>query len=392
MTKKTSPLSDKDNAIYADFIKWHETSWYGAPGSDALLPLIANRYTVEEAEFLTGIPFGPKPVDFLADLKKLDKRELRKGLDELAHKGLVYRFDREGTTYYSVNDIFMLMRTSGWPGGKEETDRQFAVLGDRYFPDFMKPWENISEKALRVLPINAVIEDDRSVLPYEEIRKVLDSYTYFCVTHCPCRMKKALATGVPDKNPTEVCLHFDRLAHYIVENGLGREITRREAEEILEKCADLGLIHAISNQQQATDTICNCCSCCCMWFESVRRLKHAGGLVPSNFHISVTQETCTGCGLCVKRCPMDALQLDDAPEARGRKTTATDTQGNEKLLVNKSGKVARANVDLCIGCGVCAHKCPSRSLTLRRNTSDHHPPETARDWAIQFITQRNAAR
>ena len=129
-----------------------------------------------------------------------------------------------------------------------------------------------------------------------------------------------------------------------------------------------------------------------MWFESVRRLKHAGGLVPSNFRINVTQETCIGCGLCVKRCPMEALQLEDAPEARGRKTTATDKEGNQNLLVNKTGKVARANVDLCIGCGVCAHKCPSRTLTHRRNTSDHPPPETARDWAVQFITQRNAAR
>jgi ferredoxin len=392
MSDKNLQVSEKDRATYLNFIAWLDKSWYGAPGLDMHLPLIAARYTVDEAELLTGIPFSPKTADFLAELKNLDRAELANKLDALSRKGSVYRFDRDGTTYYCLNDVFMLMRTSGWSGKRDEDSKQFALLADRYFPEFMKPWENISEKGLRVLPINEVIEDKRSVLPYEEVKKFLDSYTYFCVTHCPCRMKKGLSTGAADKYPTEVCLHFDRLAHYVVENGLGREITRREAEDILEKCADLGLIHAISNQQEGTDTICNCCNCCCMWFESVKRLKHSGGLVPSNFHANVNQDTCTGCGLCVKRCPMEALKLKDAPGAAGRKTTVTGSDGRQRELINKTGKISEINAGLCIGCGVCAYKCPSKSLSLVRNAAEHHPPKTGRDWGIQFITQRNAGK
>ncbi len=391
MSREDFNLTGKDRQIYLDFIEWQKKSWYGAPGSEKLLPVVAAKYTPTEAAFLTGLPFSPKNLDSLSELKGMEKSDLGAKLDELTRKGILYKFQREGVPHYMLNDLFMLMRTTGWPGRTDEVARQFAVTSDKYFPDFMEPWETVSERGLRVLPINAAIEDEHTVLPYEEVKKHLDSYTYFSVSHCPCRVKKGLVTGVPDKFPTEVCLHFDRLGRYAVENGFGREITREETEQILEKCAEAGLIHAMSNQQEGPDTICNCCSCCCMWFEAVKRMKHAGGLVPSNFHVKVNQQTCTGCGLCVKRCPMEALKLKDSPEAKGRKTTVKSKDGRTRELTNKTGKISELNLDLCIGCGVCAHKCQSQSLSLIRNQADHHPPKTMRDWAIQFVTTRKAA-
>ncbi|MBN1376291.1 MAG: 4Fe-4S binding protein [Dehalococcoidia bacterium] len=392
MSENLPLLDAKKKLIYQNFITWLENSWYGAPASEILLPLIALKYTPEEAELLTGIPFSPKSIDTLAELKKMDKSKLEKKLDELTLKGLVYHFKRDGINFYNANDIFMVMRTSGWPGKKEEANKNFARLADNYFPDFMKPWEAVSEKGLRVLPINAVIEDNHTVLPYEEIKSILNSYTFFCVTHCPCRMKKNLTTEKADPYPTEVCLHFDRLGHYIVDSGLGREISRQETAEILQKCADLGLVHAISNQQEAPDTICNCCNCCCMWFESVKRLKHANGFVPSNFHVSVSATTCTGCGLCVKRCPMEALKLKEMPEYTGRKITIINKNGKQQELTNKTGKISEVDNNLCIGCGVCAYKCPSKSLKLIRNTTEHHPPRTGRDWVVQFMTETRSIR
>jgi ferredoxin len=86
---------------------------------------------------------------------------------------------------------------------------------------------------------------------------------------------------------------------------------------------------------------------------------------------------------------MEAIHLEDAPDARGRKTTIINEQGKERQLTNKTGKVSEVNINLCIGCGVCAYKCPSKSLSLHRNMTDHHPPETGRDWAIQFISRKN---
>jgi ferredoxin len=382
--------TDAEKQIYQKFIDWQKKSWYGVPGGEKMLPVIASKYTPAEAEFLTGIPFSPKNLDILSDLKGMDRAALGARLDDLTRKGFLFKFDRDGVPHYMLNDIFMMMRASGWPGRTDEQSKQFAAVSDNYFPTFMEPWETVKEKGLRVLPINATIEDEHTIVPYEEVKKHLDSYTYYSVSFCPCRVKKGLATGTLDKYPLEVCLHFDRLGRYAVENGFGREITREETERILKQCAEAGLVHGMSNQQEKPDTICNCCSCCCMWFEAVKRMKHSVGLVPSNYHVRVEQQTCTGCGLCVKRCPMEALKLKESPEARGRKMTVSEKDGRVRELTNKTGKVSELNVDLCIGCGVCAYKCQSGSLSLVRNEAEHQPPRTMRDWAVEFMTTRKA--
>ncbi len=56
-------------------------------------------------------------------------------------------------------------------------------------------------------------------------------------------------------HPKNVCLHFDDLGKYCLENGLGREITRDETLAILKQSADSGLVHGISNWEETPDTI-----------------------------------------------------------------------------------------------------------------------------------------
>jgi len=381
-------LSDKDHQIYVNFIEWLKKSWYGVPDSNVLLPYVAARYTPEEAALLTGMPFSPKTLAELADLTKTSADILGPKLDALAARGLVYKQARDGSERYYLNDIFFIYRSFGWPGGTDEYSRTVGPPQHKYLESgLMSPWQTVKEKGLRVLPVDATIEDTRGVLPYEEVRKILDKAEYFTVSHCPCRHANNLDPDSPDcRYPTEACLHFDKLGHYIVENGMGREITRRETEEILKRSAELGLIHGISNQQEKPDTICNCCRDCCIWFLALNKYGHGASLTPSNFRVAVNQSTCTGCGLCVKRCPMEALHLVDALLAKGRKTTLTTKDGRQRELTNKTGKASELDPERCIGCGVCAYKCPSQSLTLQRNQLEHHPPQTGRDWVMQFIT------
>ena len=209
MNRPDVSLTDADKGIYLKFIEWQKKSWYGVPGGEKLLPVIAAKYTSAEAEFLTGIPFSPKNLDVLSELKGMERAALGARLDELTRKGLLYKFDREGVPHYMLNDIFMLMRATGWPGRTDEHSKQFAVMSDNYFPAFMEPWETVTEKGLRE-------------------------------------------------------------------------------------------------------------------------------------------------------------------------------------LTNKTSKVSELNIDLCIGCGVCAYKCQSKSLSLVRNDADHHPPRTGRDWAVEFMSTRKA--
>jgi len=387
MDTNQRPMTEQDREIYAGLIDWLKKSWYGVPDSDVLLPYVAERYTPEEAALLNGMPFAPKTLAELADLTKISADILGPKLDELASRGLVYKQARDGVHRYHLHDIFTIYRGFGWPGSRDGYDQAVGPLQHKYITGgLMSPWQNVKEKGLRVLPIEATIEDSRGVLPYEEVRKILDKVEYFTVSHCPCRHANNLDPDSPDcRYPTEVCLHFDKLGHYIVENGMGREITRRETEEILSRSAELGLIHGISNQQEKPDTICNCCRDCCIWFLALNKYGHGASLAPSNFRVMVNQSTCTGCGLCVKRCPMEALHLEEAPEAKGRKTTLTTRDGRQRELTNKTGKVSELKQERCIGCGVCAYKCQSQSLTLVRNQVEHHPPQTGRDWVTKFM-------
>lgn len=394
MDANGSPLTEKERGIYTRFIEWLKKSWYGVPDSEFVLPYVAARYTPDEAQLLTGMPYAPKTLAELAELTGVGADVLGPKLDELAAKGLVFRQARGSDVIYNLQDIFSIYRGFGWPGSTDEYSRAVGPLQHKYIMHgLMSPWKDIKEKGLRVLPIGVTIEEKSAVLPYEEARRVLDKVEYFTVSHCPCRHANNLDPDSPDcRFPTEVCLHFDRLGRYIVENGMGREITRQETEEILKQCAELGLVHGISNQQEKPDTICNCCSDCCIWFLAVKNYRHACTLTASNFRISLNQATCIGCGLCAERCPMEALHLVDMPSVQGRKTTVTGKDGIERELTNRKGRLSELDPARCIGCGVCAYKCPSHSLSLERTPADHHPPQTGRDWIMRYMEDIKAAR
>jgi len=158
-----------------------------------------------------------------------------------------------------------------------------------------------------------------------------------------------------------------------VENGMGRSISRQEARDILKQAAEEGLVHGISNWLSGVDTICNCCKCCCMWFESFHVLRQGKSMDASNFIVSVKAETCKACSLCVKRCPMEALSLQEFSQAK-----------------NNKGKASVLEADRCIGCGVCAYKCPTGSLALVSRGTETSPPQDPRDYVNRFLTEWQA--
>ncbi len=182
---------------------------------------------------------------------------------------------------------FVFMRGPYWAKDPDEATTAAAKPFNKYFYDgFMDQFAKAHTKGLRAIPIDRTVEDPRRILPYEDVVKFVDSQDYCTVSYCPCRQRKRLD---PDSevcdHPMEVCLHFGRLGHYIVENGLGREITREETKEILTQAAESGLVHAISNWQEGADTICNCCQCCCLFFEAYHVLNHAKSHDVSNYQV-----------------------------------------------------------------------------------------------------------
>ena len=103
-----------DEAIYKGLIEWLNQAWFKLPEADELIPFLKARYTPEEAEFLTGMPFVTKTLDELAEMKQMDPAELGPKLDAMARKGLVWRRVKNGRTGYRLNDTFTALRTAFW--------------------------------------------------------------------------------------------------------------------------------------------------------------------------------------------------------------------------------------------------------------------------------------
>ncbi len=105
-----------------------------------------------------------------------------------------------------------------------------------------------------------------------------------------------------------------------------------------------------------------------MWFKAYHEFGQGKSMDASNYIARFNPETCIGCGLCVKRCPMETVTLEASDKAN-----------------NKKGKIAILDGDACIGCGVCAYKCPSSSIALERREAVTEPPADINEYVERFV-------
>jgi H+/Na+-translocating ferredoxin:NAD+ oxidoreductase subunit B len=372
---------DPYDALMARFRTW----LFDLPEGETLQPMMTERFTPEEAAFLAAIPFLAHTLPQLADRMGRPAEALLADMQPYLEKGLIYEKESKVGALYSLSDqLFMFYRMPGWKGEDDDWNRRLAPLINQYYTqNYLHDFMGHPTKGLRAIPVAGTVPDTRQILPYEDVLAYVEQEDYHTVSTCACRHRHNLdPESEPCRHEMLNCLHFGKLGRYIVKYGMGKEITREETLEILKDAADAGLVHGISNSKKGMDTICNCCTCCCLFLENVRiDTGSPAGHQRSNYHVRVDHDTCKACGLCETRCPVDAITLVDKADAPAA------AEGVKRKPADL--KTVAYDADRCIGCGVCVHKCPTRSLSLvRRDTPEEDIPNAPRDLGTRMITER----
>ncbi len=322
----------------------------GAPMSDELMDILRILFTPEEAELAVKLPFMNTALEELSGTVGMPAEELEGMLDTMASKGTVFkRVKGAESKYRLLPTVVGFSETPFWPGKDNEIVRRLAPLWNKYFRSaFAEEVGGRKVPLLRAVPVQEEIASESQVLPYETVRNLVEEVDYRAVAYCPCRQIRAYA-GEGCEHERENCFHFGSMGRYIVEQGMGRELTLEETLEKLEDAHEEGLVFSTDNYQGKVSTICCCCGCCCAFIQTRKQLGYANAMAPSSYVPRVDEELCIGCGTCEERCPVEAIKLDDE-------------------------EIAQVDEDLCLGCGVCIPTCSGEALTLERREAPKGVP------------------
>jgi Pyruvate/2-oxoacid:ferredoxin oxidoreductase delta subunit len=324
------------------------------PGMDIpeFYELAGELFTPEEALVATAMPKGFSTAEQLAPTLGKSKEEVAVTLETMTSKGLLLALSMNGTATYSLPPFVPgIFEYQFLRGTKTEKDRKLARLISNYRKaiDAIQGIPKISFPTTRVIPIDKRIEAGNTIHTYDQMSTYVESADPISVATCFCRHEAELID--PDDScgaPNEVCMSFGIGARFIIEQGMGREVSKQEALEILKRSEEVGLVHCSVNRQDI-EFVCNCCADHCVILEVALAQPKPGLALNSGFEPKLDPEQCNACEECVDRCPSTALAMSEED-------------------------VPQVDLARCFGCGVCATTCPTEAFVLIAKEGFPEPP------------------
>lgn len=187
---------------------------------------------------------------------------------------------------------------------------------------------------------------EHTVLPSQVVEHFIEASSHrWIMNWCICRKSSRCKDYPVDLG----CLFLGE-ASKDIDPRLGRPATKEEAMAHISRCREAGLVQMVGRNKldavwldvgpgERLLSICNCCTCCCLW----KMLPQLSTKISSKvtrmpgLMVSVS-ERCKGCGTCAKGiCFVDAIRLEG-----GRSSISPE----------------------CRGCGRCVSACPSGAIDL----------------------------
>lgn len=296
------------------------------------LRILERLFTEEEVEIYLGMTRSLEAAKTIAARCGLETEKAATLLENMTKKGLTFPLTVDGIRYYAAapfmhgffeHQVF-----------RKEKDPALAPLIEDYVMGGFIP----RTTSLRTVPVGINIDSQQNILPYDNVKKIIESKDRIGVFKCACR-HQVEAMGRDCDKPHELCIAFDYYAQYVVEEmDFGRYITREEALQLLDEAEKAGLVHQTAGDANNTEAICNCCADCCTILRRLKLVPQPALLKPVNYYCEHDQTICSHCLTCLDRCPMMAI-----------------VDGDEQT---------RVNVERCIGCGLCVTTCPTGAARI----------------------------
>jgi MinD superfamily P-loop ATPase len=350
------------------------------PWNERLHAILKELYTPQEAELIARMPYRPSKLDRICQITGYEANRVRPLLESLCEKGLVMDVVMRKTCYYMASPMvigifeFTMMRTGGNLNLKAWAQLFHAYMfgDDAFWAANCSKDKRVS--IMRALPHEGTVSasDYVEVLDYEKATAIVEQNRTFSLGLCSCRHEKHHLGQKACDVPLESCSAFGTAAEFLVRNKLAREASKSEMLENLARSQEMGLVLNADNVKKQVGAICSCCGCCCNLLLGVAKYGYPGVLVTSNFIAHVDETTCSGCGLCAKACPINAIEMvpDEDSQTKRKKRPQIDTS-------------------LCVGCGVCSLKCTKTdSLKLAKREQRVLHPETTMEKVLLQCLER----
>ncbi|MBC7246396.1 MAG: 4Fe-4S binding protein [Actinobacteria bacterium] len=333
---------------------------FPATESGVEMKILSKLFSPEEAELAVCLEREPRSPKEIARRHGIEEAEAAERLASMASRGLIYREGEGGDARYRLEQFIVGI----YEYNLGTMDRELAEMVEEYIPYVGLAMAGAKTLQTRFIPVGSAVDASHAVAAYDRIRDLVREHEFLGVKQCICRRQQGLL-GRRCHYPLEICLMFGDFARYHLENGWpGRRIGVDEALGLLERSEELGLVLLAENAREIR-FVCSCCPCCCSGLRIMKVLPNPGEILHSNYRSLLNADACDGCGVCVERCPMDAIAVD--------------------------GGVAAIDPRRCIGCGVCVPTCGQGAITLEEREDAVVPPRDRLETMRRILEERGLA-
>lgn len=319
------------------------------------IEILKKIFSPDEASLASQLSREMEPVEAIAKRTGFSEGEVEKRLTDMAKRGLLWSDQAAAKPRFRLAPFVVGI----YEAQLERMDHELAHLLEEYMVDggavgIMKPQPALH----RVLPARNAVKSEW-ILPYDDVRAALLASRSFRLRDCICRVQQD-QVGRRCNFPVKTCLSFASAER----PPSPRDISQEEALAFLDKAEEMGLVHTVSNVMKGIGYVCNCCGCCCGILRGITDWGVENSVAQANYFATIDPDKCKGCGVCVKRCQVNAIAEKDGVAVVDRKR--------------------------CIGCGLCVTGCPNEVARLQRKPDSEiiNPPADFAAWERERLVNR----